>query len=86
MKKKFLNVNHGFLKADVKSWQQNSGCIIADNFVKNQNVDNDTSEHALGLLAAFNTGKVARSRKQQEYVRSIVSMLRQILHKTATSC
>jgi len=34
MKKKFLNVNHGFLKADVKSWQQNSGCIIADNFVK----------------------------------------------------
>jgi len=54
--------------------------------VKNQNVANDASEHALNLLTVFNTGKVAQTRKQQEYLRSIVSMLQQTLYETATSC
>jgi len=43
--------------------------------VKNLNVVIDTSEHTLDLLTAFNTGKVTRGRKQQEYLRSIVSVL-----------
>jgi len=68
------------------SQQQNSGCITTHNFVKNQNVANDASEHALNLLTVFNTGKVAQTRKQQEYLRSIVSMLQQTLYETATSC
>ena len=47
-----LNVDHGFLKAILKSWQQNSGCITTHNFVKNQNVTNDdASEHAFGWSA-----------------------------------
>jgi len=33
--------------------------------VKNQNVANDASEHALNLLTVFNTGKVAQTRKQK---------------------
>jgi len=50
---------------------------------RNQNAAN---ECALGLLTAFNTGEVTRSRKQREYFRSIISMLRQTLYETATSC
>ena len=46
----------------------------------------DTSEHAVGLLTAFNTGKVTRGRKQQKYLRSIVSVLQQTLYETITSC
>jgi len=42
-----LNADHGFLKAGLMSWQQNSGCITAHNFVKNLNVASDASEHAL---------------------------------------
>jgi len=41
-----LNVDHGFLKPGLMSWQQNSGCITAHNFVKNLSVANDASEHA----------------------------------------
>ena len=67
-----------FLKVELMSWQQNNGYIAAHNFVRIQNIANDTSEHALGLLTAFNTGKV-RSRRQQEYLRSIVSVLWQTL-------
>jgi len=80
-----LNVDHGFLKAYPKSWQQLSRYISARS-LKNLNAVNDTSEHALGLLTAFNTGKVTRGRKQQEYLRSIVSVLQQTLYETATSC
>ena len=58
-----LNVDHGFYKGDLMSWQQNSGCITAHNFVKNLNVANDASEHAFNLLTAFNTGKVTQKRK-----------------------
>jgi len=68
------------------SRQQNSGCIAAHNFVKNVNVANDASEQSLNLLTAFNTGKVAQTRKQHEYLRRIVSMPRQTLYETATSC
>ena len=53
-----LNVDHGFLKADPKSWQQNSGHITAHIFLKNLNVANDALEHALNQLTAFNMGKV----------------------------
>jgi len=41
-----LNVDHSFFKRNLISWQQNSGCITAHNFVKNLNVANDASEHA----------------------------------------
>jgi len=58
-----LNVHHGFSKADLMSWQQNSGYITAQNFVKNLNVASDASDDALNLLTAFNMGKVTRSRK-----------------------
>jgi len=58
-----LGVDHGFLKPDLMSWQQNSGYITAHNFFKNLNVTNDTSEHALGLVTAFNMGKISRSKK-----------------------
>ena len=54
--------------------------------MKNLNAVIDTSEHALDLLTAFNTAKVTRGRKQQEYLRSIVSVLQQTLYETATSC
>jgi len=53
-----LNVNRGFFKGNLISWQQNSGCITAHNFVKNLNVANDVSEHAFNLLTTFNMGKV----------------------------
>jgi len=82
-----LNVDNGFSKADLMFQQQNSGCITTHNFVKNQNVASDASEHALNLLTVFNTGKVAQTRKQQDYLRSIFSMLRQTVYEeTATSC
>jgi len=42
-----INVDRGFLKEDLISWQQNSGCITAHNFVKKLNVANDASEHVL---------------------------------------
>jgi len=29
-----LNIDHGFFMADLKSWQQNSGCITSCNFVQ----------------------------------------------------
>jgi len=45
------------------SWQQNSGCITAHNFVKNLNVATDASEHAFNLLTAFNTRKITQKRK-----------------------
>ena len=45
------------------SWQKNSGCITAHNFVKNLNVANDVSEHALNLLTTFNMGKVTQREK-----------------------
>jgi len=43
----------------------------AHDFVKNLNLVNDASEHALGLLtvAAFNIRKATRSRKQQGYLK-----------------
>ena len=81
-----LNVDHGFLKVDAKYWQQNSGYVTAHKFLKNPNTANDTWEHALDLLTAFNTGKVSRTRKQQEYLRSIVSMLWHTIYETVTSC
>ena len=46
-----LNVDDGFLKADPKSWQQNSGCITAHIFLKNLNAANDASEHTLKKVA-----------------------------------
>jgi len=45
------------------SWQKNSGCITAHNCVKNLNVANDASEHALNLLTTFNTVKVTQRKK-----------------------
>ena len=54
--------------------------------MKNLNAVIDTSEHALDLLTAFDTGKVTRGRTQQEYLRNIVSVVQQPLHETATSC
>jgi len=48
-------LNHGFLKADPKSWQQNTGYITAHNFLKNLNAASDISECALGMLTAFLT-------------------------------
>ena len=53
--------------------------------MKNLNAVIDTSEHALDLSTAFNTGKVTGGRKQQEYLRSIVNVLQQTLYETATS-
>jgi len=58
-----LNVHHGFCAGDLMSWQKNSGCITAHNFVKNLNVANDVSEHALNLLTTFNMGKVTQREK-----------------------
>ena len=55
-----LNVDHGFFKGDPTFWQQNSGCITAENFAKNLNVANDASEQALNLLTTFNTRKVTQ--------------------------
>jgi len=84
-----MNVDHGFLKADPNSWQRHSRYICAHSILCEEPTVNaviDTSEHALGLLTAFNTGKVARGRKQQKYLRSIVSVLQQTLYETATSC
>jgi len=40
----------------------------------------------VGLLPAFNTGKVTQSRKQHVYFRSIVSMLRQTLFELWNCC
>ena len=54
--------------------------------MKNLNAVIDTSEHALGLLTAFKTGKVTRVRKQQEYLRSMITVLQQTLDEIATSC
>ena len=81
-----INVDHGFLKADPNSSQQHSSYISSSFFVKNLNAVIDTSEHALDLLTAFDTAKVTRGRKQQEYLRSIFSVLQQTLYETATSC
>jgi len=39
--------------------------LLTHNIVKNQNVANDASEHALNLLTVFNTGKVAQTKKQK---------------------
>jgi len=58
-----LSADHVFSKADLMSWQQNSGCIIVHKFVKKLNGTNDTSECALGLLTTFNTAEVTQSRK-----------------------
>jgi len=59
--------------------------MTAHNFVKNLNPTNDTSEHALCGLTAFNMGNATRSGKHQDCL-SIVSILRQELYETATSC
>jgi len=40
----------------------------------------------VGRLTVFNMGNTTRSRKHQDCLRSIVSMLRQTLCETATSC
>jgi len=45
-----LNVDHGFLKAEPRSLQQNNGCITAHHFVKNLNVTRYASERALEKL------------------------------------
>jgi len=58
-----LNVDHGFLNTDPKSWQQNSSHITAHIFLKNLNAANDASEHALNQLTTFNTGNVTQRRK-----------------------
>jgi len=58
-----LNVDHGFFKGNLISWQQNDNCITAHNFVKNLNVTNDSSEHAFNLLTTFNMGKVTQRKK-----------------------
>ena len=79
-----LNADHGFLKTDPKCWKQDDGFVIAQNLVKNLNVVNDASERALGLLTAFNTGRGTKNGKQQEYLRSIVCVLRQAQHKSAS--
>jgi len=42
-----LNVDHGFCKGDLMSWQKNSGCIAAHNFVKHLNAANDGSDMLL---------------------------------------
>jgi len=81
-----LKIDHGFFKADPKYWQQNNGCITAHNFVKNLNAANDASARVLGLLTAFNIGKVTRSKKQQEYLRRIISMPQQTQYETVTAC
>jgi len=81
-----LNVDHDFSNAGPKSLQQNSGYITAHNFVKNLNVVNDVSECAVGRLTAFNMGNTTRSRKRQDWLRSVVSMLRQTQYETVTSC
>ena len=44
-----MNVDHGFCKGDLMSWQKNNSGITAHNFVKNLNVANDGSEHAFCL-------------------------------------
>jgi len=58
-----LECSHGFCKRDLMSWQKNSGCITAHNFVKNLSVANDASEHAFNLLTTFNMGKVTQRKK-----------------------
>jgi len=67
------NEDRGFLKANLKPWQQNSDYIrpTAHDFVKNLNFVNDASEHAFGLLTVtvFNMRKATRSRKQQGYLK-----------------
>ena len=60
-----LNVDHGFFKGDLMSWQQNSGCITAHSFVKNLNVANDASEHAFNLLTTFNMGKLHKEKSSK---------------------